>query len=189
MVRGPLPPLNQRDRESVVPLEPYRWDRSGGETGLRRDAIVHPSDPERERVMGVRVGDGAASDHVVDDDEATGVRERNREVEVLGVGVLVRLDEDEVERGVLPGDHLLREVDGRSQTDLRPVREPGPLEVRLRDLPVPRVDLEADNPTAGREGPREPDRAVSDERADLEDPLRVHGTGKEASRFPWAGLT
>jgi hypothetical protein len=52
-------------------------------------------------------------------------------------------------------------------------RQPRAGDARGGDVGGAAIDLERDQPAAGRQRPCEPDRAVAAERADLEDPPRA----------------
>ena len=84
------------------------------------------------------VGEGAAADDVVGDDQAAGAGAVERPGEVVGRVDLVGVDEDEVERTgalLLEGRQRLQ---GRADPELDQLAEPGPLDVRARDLGVGR---------------------------------------------------
>src|SRR6187551_465955 len=105
------------------------------------------------------------------------MRQRPGEV-VRGVD-LVGVDEGEVEGpgplGLEPRQLLQR----RPDPYLDYVAEAGRGDACRRHLGVARIGLERDQATTGRQRPRQPDRAVASQGAELEDRLRADRLGQE----------
>src|ERR1700733_10671235 len=70
------------------------------------------------RVVALRVCDLALSHHVVGDDDGTRTRQGEREFEIPGVTLLVRVDEDEIKRFDALINELAHRRRRRSDTNL-----------------------------------------------------------------------
>ena len=159
-------------------------DCSRGSVASRSTSRRAPSAPGS---VTPRVGEGAAADDVVDDDEAARTAQAQRPGHVLGVVRLVGVDEDQVVRaGPAVGERGQR-LQGRSDPDVDHGAEPSPGETGPRHLGVARVHLERVQVPVGGQGARQPDRAVATERPDLQHPPRPHGPRQQLEQCPLQG--
>ena len=58
-----------------------------------------------------------------------------------------------------------------------------------RHIGMLRIELERDQPSVRRQRPRQPDRAIAGERADLEDAPGPDESRQQMRNLPWAGET
>jgi hypothetical protein len=93
--------------------------------------------------------------------------------EVVGVRTLVGVDEDQIERAAGLGGKGGQGVERATDAHLDDAGQTGTGDVGAGHLREAQLGLERDQPTAGRQRPPQPDRAVAAERADLEDRSRA----------------
>jgi hypothetical protein len=102
------------------------------------------------------------------DDQRSRARELERELEIRRVARLVGVDEDQVERPGTIGDQRAQRLECGLCSHLDDTADLRPLEVGPRDFGVVRVRLDRDHPPVRGNRPRQPDRAVAGQRAQLE---------------------
>ena len=177
-------PHHQPEGEAVVALATDGLHGRGLDPGLGRHGLEDQAHPHHVVVGGAAADDRPPTHDVVDDDQAAGPGEAQRPVEVNGVGRLVGVDEDQVERLRPLLMQARQAVGGPAHADLHDPRHAGPVEVAPGDGGVAGVDLQGDQPAPRGEGPRQPDRAVAPERADLEDPGGADAAGEKVEQLP-----
>ena len=64
------------------------------------------------------------------------VRQLQRQIEVLHVTGLVRVDEDQIERRFVSIDHRAQRLAGAAHAHLHPIGYPGPIEIMARHFRV-----------------------------------------------------
>ena len=121
-------------------------------------------------IIGVR--DLAGPEGVVDDHQPTVGEQRHRRVVVVDVVRLVRVDEDEVERPVEPGDRLER----GAEPVVDAIVDSGLFRVAARDRRRLLVHVTRDDPAAGGKRERHRDGRVAGEGPELE-----HAAGAQAA--------
>jgi hypothetical protein len=175
---------DEGQQEAVVALGPDGLHRGGRDPGLARHDLEQAPGASHRRVVAAGVDHRAAPHDVVDHDHTARPGEADGPAEVVGVALLVGVDEREVER--TPA--LLRQdgqgVEGLAHHDLHPVGHTGPLEVGHRHLGVARLGLEGHDPPARGEGPGQPDGAVAPEGPHLEDRPGPDHPGPQVEELP-----
>ena len=127
------------------------------------------------RALVGRVEHLAAPERVVDRDQAVLAQAGQHGLVVVVVVRLVGVDEDEVEVAVEPCDRLER----GAEMDRDPVRVRALVDVSLRDLGVPRLDVAGVDVAALRQRRRHRERGVAGERSDLEHLLRTEPVNEQ----------
>ena len=94
------------------------------------------------RFPGFRVNDGAVADDVVRHDQRAGPRKFERKLEIFEIGLLVGVNEDQVERLLAGRDEFLQALQGRSLAHLDRSQKHGASEVPPGDPGVERIDFE-----------------------------------------------
>ena len=102
------------------------------------------------RVLAVGIDQRAGADHVVGDDHAALTRELERPGEVIGRGLLVGVDEDQVEGSGCLGRDLGQLLERGSDAQLDDVSEPRARDVLGRDTCVGGLRLDRDEVSTGR---------------------------------------
>ena len=96
-------------------------------------------------------------------------------MDVVARALLVGVDEDEVEGGLIPGDGRVEPIERCPRDNLDGVAEAGVRERPPGEVGPAGIEFERHDPSTGREAACEPNGARSAEGADLEDALRAEG--------------
>jgi len=155
--------------EPVVTLAPHGLYRGRPHPRFLPDQLGKPANAGKVGVVARAVHDCSAPDHIVHHNDRPGVGQPERVAEVFGRARLVRIDEDQIERFL----QFAHERGGGPDPDLDEVTEPRRRDVGAGDLRVQRIKLEGHDAAVGGQPPRQPDRAVAAERADLQHSPRV----------------
>src|SRR5260221_10278101 len=152
-------------------------DRGAEAAAVGEDLVegLHGRDDRGARARGL-VGELAEEKGVVGEDEAARAQVVGGPVEVVGVALLVGVDEAQVER--LLGAELGEDLRGRAEVDARLRRVAGAAEALARDLGVTWLDLDGVEDAADAHAAQERDARVAAQRADLDGAARARDRGE-----------
>src|SRR5690606_29993287 len=139
-----------RNNQPVIAFAPDRLHGSGTDTRFAGDKLDEPPHAAHIRVGAVLLHDTAAAHDIVHHDQAAGPGEPEPPGEIVGIVLLVGIDEDEVEGGEAVRGDAGQRVERPSEAHFDHIRQPGAGDVLARHLGVSRHGLEADEAPAGR---------------------------------------
>src|SRR5579883_609350 len=121
--------------------------------------------------------DPAAANTVIRDDDAAGAGQTQGSFEVLWVGRLIGVDEDEIKGGLALKPW--QQVKGLADTHLSTVGDARVSEGIAYHFGVGGVHFQRNQTPAFRQGARQPDTAIAGQRTDLKDLARIAGGGEQ----------
>ena len=150
---GGLGVLHPRHREPVIPLAAHGLDRRRDHPVVRRQVRVEAPLGLGRRVIAVPLGQGAAADHVVGDDQGARAGAVDGPGEVVGGVDLVGVDEGEVEGADALALQGRQGLQGGADADLDAVADAGAVDAAASDLGVLGVCLQREQLAVRRQGP------------------------------------
>src|SRR5579884_2853769 len=181
---GTFPPLSalSDDRDSkAVGVILIQWQEERYQARVARDAAVVFGNAIVAFVLRW-LEDPAAANAVIRDDDAAGAGQTQCSFEVLWVGRLVSVDEDEIKGGLALKPW--QQVKGLADTHLGTVGDARVGEGIAYHFGVGGVHFQRNQTPALRQRARQPDTAIAGQRTDLKDLARITGSGEQLQEAP-----
>src|SRR5579884_411512 len=166
---------DNRDSKAVSVILVH-WQEERCQARVAGDEAVVFGDAVVAFILG-RLEDPAAANAVIRDDDAAGAAQTQGRFEVLWVRRLVGVDEDEIKGGLVLKPW--QQVEGLADAHLGTIGDARVCEGIAHHLGVGRVHFQRNQPTALRQGARQPDAAIARQRAELKNFTRIAGGGEQ----------